>query len=297
MQPTFLSNRIPPRAGLRPARDPGHRAEAGNGRIIPSAGQPGRGLAANLRHRHQGFARVPSSDLDGGNTSFGDAVSAREQAAAHEVLAIMLCEQALMAMRHSRWSRAEILADQARTVFRPAGIEESYATPLVCAVQARAALHRGDVPAARRELVDAQRLRQLQTYAMPHIATQTRIELARVHLALGDLAGARTLIREIDELLRRRPDLGTLGDEAQALRARLSRERSLSASGTPALTAAELRLLPMLATHLTFPQIAAELFLSRHTVKSQACSVYRKLGASSRTQAVARSQELALLEG
>jgi LuxR family maltose regulon positive regulatory protein len=39
------------------------------------------------------------------------------------------------------------------------------------------------------------------------------------------------------------------------------------------------------------------LFLSPHTIKSQATSVYRKLGASSRSQAVALAQKLALLEG
>ena len=37
--------------------------------------------------------------------------------------------------------------------------------------------------------------------------------------------------------------------------------------------------------------------MSWHTVKSEASSIYRKLGASSRTQAVARSRELGLLEG
>jgi LuxR family maltose regulon positive regulatory protein len=52
----------------------------------------------------------------------------------------------------------------------------------------------------------------------------------------------------------------------------------------------------MLATHLSFPEIGAGLFLSPHTVKSQAMSIYRKLGASSRSQAVARSRELGLLE-
>ena len=55
--------------------------------------------------------------------------------------------------------------------------------------------------------------------------------------------------------------------------------------------------LPLLATHLSFPQIAEEMFLSRNTIKSQAVSVYRKLGASSRNQAVTRSRELGLLEG
>ena len=53
----------------------------------------------------------------------------------------------------------------------------------------------------------------------------------------------------------------------------------------------------MLTTHLSLPEIGAELFLSPHTVKSQAISVYRKLGASSRNQAVARSRELGLLDG
>jgi ATP/maltotriose-dependent transcriptional regulator MalT len=64
-----------------------------------------------------------------------------------------------------------------------------------------------------------------------------------------------------------------------------------------ALTGAELRLLPLLSTHLSFPEIARELFLSRNTVKSQAISIYQKLGASSRSQAVARSRELRFLEG
>jgi LuxR family maltose regulon positive regulatory protein len=52
----------------------------------------------------------------------------------------------------------------------------------------------------------------------------------------------------------------------------------------------------MLATHLSFPETAQELFLSRHTVKSQAKSLYRKLGATSRSEAVARARELGLLE-
>ncbi len=84
---------------------------------------------------------------------------------------------------------------------------------------------------------------------------------------------------------------------AQALRARLAKERGPSASGASALTGAELRLLPMLSTHLSFPQIAKDMFLSRNTIKSEAVSIYRKLGAFSRSQAVTRARELGLLEG
>ncbi len=245
----------------------------------------------------RGVARVLCGDLDGGDASFEDAASAGEKVGAHEILAIALCERSLVAMARGDWGRAEDLAGQARSVLRRAGIEESYATPLVSAVQARAAIHRGDVPAARQQLISAQRLRHLLTYALPYLAVQARMELVHVHLALADLAGARTLMREIDELLRRRPGLGTLAGEARALRARLSEERTPSAPGASALTAAELRLLPMLSTHLSFPQIAQEMFLSRNTIKSQAVSIYRKLGAFSRSQAVTRSRELGLLEG
>jgi hypothetical protein len=61
------------------------------------------------------LAPVLSSDLNGGGTSF-NVISAREQAAVHEVLVVTLCKRALLAMTHSRWSQAEALAGEARTI-------------------------------------------------------------------------------------------------------------------------------------------------------------------------------------
>jgi LuxR family transcriptional regulator, maltose regulon positive regulatory protein len=145
--------------------------------------------------------------------------------------------------------------------------------------------------------VKAQHLPPLLTYALPYLAVQARIELARVHLVLAGLPGARTLMREVDRLLRRRPGLGTLAGEAEALWAQRSRERGSAVPRASALTAAGLRLLPLLSTHLSFPEIAAKMFLSRNTIKSEATSIYRKLGVSSRTQAVSRSVVLGLLAG
>ena len=55
------------------------------------------------------------------------------------------------------------------------------------------------------------------------------------------------------------------------------------------LTGAELRLLPLLATHLSFREIGERLFVSRNTIKTQAISVYRKLGVSTRSAAIARA--------
>ena len=61
------------------------------------------------------------------------------------------------------------------------------------------------------------------------------------------------------------------------------------------LTAAELRLLPHLATHLSLQQISEDLRIGRETAKSQSASIYRKLGVSSRSAAVTEAKRIGLL--
>jgi LuxR family maltose regulon positive regulatory protein len=95
-------------------------------------------------------------------------------------------------------------------------------------------------------------------------------------------------------VLRRRPDLGTLVSEARTLRDRLEALRG-GAAGASSLTMAELRLLPLLTTHLTFREIGQRLFVSPNTVKTQAISIYRKLDASSRSEAIERATDLGLI--
>jgi len=59
-----------------------------------------------------------------------------------------------------------------------------------------------------------------------------------------------------------------------------------------------LRVVPLLATHLTSAEIAAEWFVSVHTGKSQQASRYRRLGASSsRSQVVSRARQLGCWKG
>jgi LuxR family transcriptional regulator, maltose regulon positive regulatory protein len=241
----------------------------------------------------RGIACVLAGEIDDAVAFFTQVLDSEVAAGVPEVLGSALSQLSLVAMTRDRWAEAEAFAGQADAALRRASLEG----PLECAVRARVALHRGDLAAVRRELVCAQRLRPVLTYALPYLAVQARIELARVYLALADLAGARTLIQEADEVLRLRPCLGILVGEAGEMRARLAKEGGPSAPEASSLTAAELRVLPMLATHLSFREIGAELSLSPHTVKSQAISAYRKLGASSRSQAVTRCRELGLLEG
>ncbi len=119
-------------------------------------------------------------------------------------------------------------------------------------------------------------------------------EALEYSMAAGDVEEAARLAGEFS--LQREPGPGALAGGAAGLRGRVPAEHRSRTPAVPSLTAAELRVLPMLATHLSFREIGAELFVSRHTVRSQAMSLYRKLGASSRSQAVARSRELGLLD-
>jgi LuxR family transcriptional regulator, maltose regulon positive regulatory protein len=138
----------------------------------------------------------------------------------------------------------------------------------------------------------------LLTYALPCLAVQARIELARAYLALAGLAGlagARTLMREVDDLLRRRPGRGTLVAEAEVFQAQLASQRGSSVPGASALTAAELRLLPLLATHLSFPEIGGVVPVPPHHQVAGRLHLPHA-GSLSRNQAVSRSWDLGLLE-
>ena len=147
-----------------------------------------------------------------------------------------------------------------------------------------------------RELVArAARLRPLLTYALPVVSVQALLEMARAYIALADPGGARAVLRQANDIFQQRPELGNLPQQAEDLRARVETIRA-EGLGASSLTTAELRLLPLLPTHLSFREIGERLYVSRHTVKSQAISIYRKLGVSSRSETIDRMHELGLLE-
>ena len=85
--------------------------------------------------------------------------------------------------------------------------------------------------------------------------------------------------------------MGSLPADVQAMVSTAGRE----APGASALTAAELNVLPLLITHLTFREIGERLYLSHHTVKSHAMAIYRKLDVTSRGAAVEQARHVGLL--
>jgi LuxR family maltose regulon positive regulatory protein len=85
-------------------------------------------------------------------------------------------------------------------------------------------------------------------------------------------------------------------DDARSLTEEVEAMPAPAAGTATGLTAAELRLLPFLATHLSFREIGEQLFVSRNTIKTQAVSTYRKLGVCSRRDAIETAVSLGLIE-
>jgi LuxR family maltose regulon positive regulatory protein len=241
-----------------------------------------------------GMAQLAVGDLDSADRQLAEAVDMAEGSGAAASGALALAERAVVAINREEWLQAELLAEQARSVVHHAGLDQDVTSILLYVAAARLAIHHAEIPRARAELAHAQRLRLQLTVALPIYAVQARLELARAYLALTDVAGARTILREADGLLRHRPHLGVLGQQADQLHAQVDTMRA-DMLGASSLTAAELRVLPLLTSHLTFREIGGRLHLSPHTVKTQAVSIYRKLGVSSRSQAVHHAQQLGLL--
>jgi DNA-binding NarL/FixJ family response regulator len=70
--------------------------------------------------------------------------------------------------------------------------------------------------------------------------------------------------------------------------------RETTGSDAPMLTDREREILSLIAEGATNKEIAGALFLSPHTIKEHTSSLYRKLGARNRADAVQRAQRLGL---
>ena len=232
---------------------------------------------------------------DEAREAFGAASTAAAGMSSWDTIPLCEAQVAWLAMDHGEWDQAAGRLDIALGTIDAQRLHGYVSSLTTFAGAARLSLHQGDVKEARRQLTRAMRARPSATYLLPYHAARLRLQLARVYLALAEQATVHQLLREIDEIASRRPALGTLIDEVQDFRDGLASRAA--PNGVVPLTPAELRVLPYLPTHLTADKIAERLFLSGHTVKTEIKAVYRKLGVSSRNDAVQRATEIGLLGG
>ncbi len=241
----------------------------------------------------EGISYLVQGDHDRADPILAHAFDVATGANALPLAALILAERCIVAAHRDRWTDVATLAQRAVALVEAGRFEDYWTSALVYAWAARAALHRGDIPQAQHCVGRAARLRPLLTYALPVVSVQALLELARSYIALADPGGAVAVLGQAHDILQQRPDLGILPRQAEELQSRLAKITAV-ANGASSLTAAELRLLPLLPTHLSFREIGERLYLSTNTVKTQAYSVYRKLGVSSRSEAVTRTRQLGL---
>ena len=246
-------------------------------------------VAAGLAHGLLGDAERAGAELE-------LAIELSAAAGASEESSYAFAALALRAMDAGTWEEAAVNAGRAVAIADEAHLDDYLSCGLARAAAARVAVQQGEVVRAREHVAQIHRIRPLFNTGLPWMSVQIGLELTRVHLALGEARAAAAVLREAEAILRVRPRLGTLAELARELRQRVAALSSPSGEWALSLTAAELRLLPLLTTHLAFPQIGERLFLSRTTIKTHAVSIYRKFGVSSRAEAIERAVELGLLE-
>lgn len=242
----------------------------------------------------EGLFHLLDGDLDRADSLLAHAFDVATSAGAVPFLPVVLAERSIVAIVRDEWDEADAFAKQALAFVQDGSLDRYWTSALVYALVARCALHGGDLQRAREYVALAARLRPLLSSALPVVSAQTLLELARCYISLGDSGGARTVLRQAQDIFNQRPGLGDLPKQAAELKARLNTNHA-AMRGASSLTTAELRLLPLLPTHLTLGEIGERLNVTRNTVKTQAIAIYRKFGVSSRRAAISRMHELGLL--
>ncbi len=231
------------------------------------------------------------------HSKLADAEGLAAATGAHATRAAALAQLVLVALDDGDLDTARVLTEQAMDLLRAFHLEDSASLLPVHCVASLVAARSGRTEEAAALSRECLRRVALTAHPAPWGGVQCRLVLARTELLLGEPPAARTLLSEAQELLPQVPDATFLRDAVESTWHELEAIPLDRAGRGTTLTSAELRVLQYLPTHLSFEEIGRQLFVSRNTVKTQAVAAYRKLGVSSRSEAVDRARSLGLLTG
>jgi len=200
----------------------------------------------------------------------------------------------LVAVDMGQLARARELARAALGLGARGGVIETQASALAYLAAGAVYAARGELAEARSELEHAVEFRETGPGISPWATVEAIVSLAQVLLAMGDRSGAAALLDQ------QRLMVISLADPPEALNARLERlERQAAgrriASLDDPLTEREVAVLRQLQGPLSLREIGQELHLSANTIKTHVQAIYRKLGVSTRHDAVEQSRETGIL--
>ena len=168
-------------------------------------------------------------------------------------------------------------------------------TSLASIALGRVLAERGRLEEAQKELESGLSARRRLSGLSPWPTLIGLLALASVRTARGDRAGGRAVLAEVRAILEVYPDAGIFPElaerEERKLRARRPREGQLDGE----LTGRELDVLRLLGGELSTRLMAQSLYVAPSTVRTQVKSIYRKLGVTSRGDAVEEAHARGLI--
>jgi LuxR family transcriptional regulator, maltose regulon positive regulatory protein len=198
---------------------------------------------------------------------------------------------ARIALARGDLDAARELADRATAAVVAGQLAELPALGMVATAAGAVAAERGEGESALELLERGVRLRR--SWGHPLETIDALVVAAPVAAALHGRRAAAGLLAEARLLVDACPDAGVLQARlADASRAALPRPGAYRTGDE--LTARERTVLRLLARGRSKREIADELVVSFNTVHSHTKAIYRKLGASSREEAIERMRELGL---
>lgn len=265
-----------------------------NARLAADMGRRGADEIALPALAALAFSLYIAGQLDEAREIAEEAVARPEASARPHGLAYALATLALLDLELGRPHAAEAHAKRGLDVAEEAGLTGSWSSGLPHTAHGAALVALGEVAGGERQAERGEVTRRSPEPTVEH--THALLVLADARIARRRLAAAGRDLDQATEALAALADAGRLPAFAHALEQRLAEPRTAAPALVEELSPSELAVLRLLATDLTQREIGAELYLSLNTVKTHTRGIYRKLGASSRGEAVASAEALGLIE-
>jgi LuxR family maltose regulon positive regulatory protein len=203
---------------------------------------------------------------------------------------VSLSYLSIVATDEGRQEEAESLAREAAALVVGFGLQVVPQSSWAPIALGYALAKRGELVEAQTELERGLSARRGLSGISPWPTLVALLALARVLSGRGDRGGARAVLTEAQTMLQGRPDAGIFPELLERQEQGLRKKRQQNGSLDGEMTERELAVLRLLVGELSASQIAQSLYVSPSTVRSHVKSIYRKLGVSSRKDAVGEAR-------
>jgi LuxR family maltose regulon positive regulatory protein len=265
-----------------------------HGRAAAELGRQGADEIAVAALASLSFALYIAGEVDESRRVAEEAVRRPDAVERPHGLVVAHSTLALLDVAEDHVSAAEANAHLALDTATAAGLGSSWSAGLAHTAFGAVLAARNDLARGEREAVRGEALRRAPEPTVEHV--HAVVVLAGIRVARRRLAAAARDLRLVRESLQAFADPGRLPELAERVELALAAANNGASPSGEQPSASELAVLRLLATDLTQREIGRRLFLSLNTVKTHTRGLYRKLGATSRQEAVDRAVALGLLD-